>query len=104
MLGINRASVKWVKRFSDHCGIHYPLASDKSGQVSRLYDVRRPLGLGVSRVTYVIDAQGIIQEAFHNEFAVSSHVETALRALENAGQAPAAPRWDLSDRRIRMLT
>ncbi len=58
------------------------MASDKSGEVSRLYDVRRRLGLGTSRVTYIIGPEGTIQGAFHNELDVSSHIRQALKALD----------------------
>ncbi|MYC29793.1 MAG: hypothetical protein F4X65_06865 [Chloroflexi bacterium] len=54
--------------------------------MSRLYDVRRWLGLGTSRVTYVIDAEGIIRDAFHHELSTSSHVERALNVLEAVGR------------------
>lgn len=86
MLGVCTAGVNWVRRFSEHCGVSFPLASDKSGALSRLYDVRRWLGLGTSRVTYVIDAEGIIRDAFHHELSTSSHVERALNVLEAVGR------------------
>lgn len=85
-MGVCTAGVNWVRRFAEHCGVDFPLASDKSGEVSRLYDVRRWLGLGSSRVTYVIDANGIIRDAFHHEFSTSSHVERALEVLAAVSQ------------------
>ena len=86
MLGVSTAGVNWVRRFAEHCGVDFPLASDKSGEVSRLYDVRRWLGLGTSRVTYVIDGEGTIRDAFHHEVSTSGHVERALEVLGNLGQ------------------
>lgn len=90
VLGVCTAGVNWVRRFAEHCGVSFPLASDKSGEVSRRYDVRRRLGLGTPlstrRVTYVIDGEGIIWDAFHNELSMSSHIERALKVLETIGQ------------------
>ena len=39
--------------------------------------------LGTSRVTYVIDGEGIIRGAFHDELRMTSHVQNALRTLED---------------------
>ena len=41
----------------------------------------RPL-ICTSRVTYVIDGEGVIQGVYHNEIVMSSHIRNALGALE----------------------
>lgn len=82
MIGISTDSADRNERFGDSLGIPYELGSDASGEVRRLYDVRRRFGLGTSRVTYVIDVEGVIREAFHNEIMMARHVQTALRTLE----------------------
>ena len=74
-----------MKDFGDHTGTPFELGSDVSGEIRRLYDVRRRFGLGTSRVTYVIDAEGIIRGAFHDEIRMRSHVQNALRTLESIG-------------------
>ena len=81
VIGISADSVKRMKDFGEHTGAPFGLGSDASGQIRRLYDVRRRFGLGTSRVTYVIDAEGVIRGAFHNELAMKSHVQYALRTL-----------------------
>ena len=55
------------------------------GKIRKLYDVRRRFGLGTSRVTYVIDRQGVIRAAFHNEVSMSSHINNSLDALAAIG-------------------
>ena len=70
-----------AKGFADSLGIPFELGSDASGEVRRLYDVRRRFGLGTSRVTYVIDTEGIVRGSFHNEFQMTSHIEYALTTL-----------------------
>ena len=72
-----------VKRFGEAVGTPFDLGSDAAGEIRRLFDVERRFGLGTSRVTYVIDGDGVIRRAFHDEFRVASHVQYALRALES---------------------
>ena len=83
VIGISTDSVDRVKRFGEAVGTPFDLGSDAAGEIRRLYDVERRFGLGTSRVTYVIDGDGVIRGAFHDEFRVASHVQYALRALES---------------------
>lgn len=82
MLGVSPDSVARLERFAAANGIAFPLGSDTSGQVRRLYDVQRRFRMGTSRITYVIDSRGIIRDVYHNEISMASHVRRALRALE----------------------
>jgi peroxiredoxin Q/BCP len=79
-----------LKDFCDSIGIPYELGSDNSGEVCRLYDVRRRFGLGTSRVTYILDADGIVRGAFHNEFRMRRHVQDALKTLKSISAPPHA--------------
>ena len=45
--------------------------------------MRRRFGLGTSRVTYVIDAEGVVRGAFHNEFQMNSHIRYVLKTLKD---------------------
>ena len=74
-----------LKRFAQANDLPLALGSDSAGKVRRLYDVRRRYGLGTSRFTYVIDAQGIIRDVYHNEFSMTSHARQALRVVEKLG-------------------
>ena len=68
--------------------IPFPLLSDSDKKVARLYDVARRMGLGVSRVTYLIDKSGVIREVFHHEVRIGKHVEDVLegvKALDKEG-------------------
>ena len=82
MVGISTDGSDALCRFSDKLGLPYALASDSSGEVRRLYDVRRRFGLGTSRFTYVVDTAGVIRSVYHNEFEMESHARSALEALE----------------------
>ena len=88
VIGISADSVEKAKPFQESIGIPFELGSDASGEVRRLYDVRRIFGLGTSRVTYVIDTQGVIRGAFHNELNMASHVQFALETLKNISAEP----------------
>ena len=83
VIGISTDSVDRLKRFGDAVETPFGLGSDAAGDVRRLYDVQRRFGLGTSRVTYVIDGDGVIRDVFHNEIVMSSHVQHALRKLES---------------------
>lgn len=83
VLGISTDGVDRLRRFGEACETPFGLGSDESGKIRRLYDVERHLGLGTSRVTYVISEYGLIRGAFHDEVVMASHVRNALRTLEN---------------------
>ena len=71
-----------MARFGMTLEVPYELGSDQTRELCKIYDVRRRFGLGVSRVTYVIDVNSIIRAVFHNEFSMTGHVRNALRALD----------------------
>lgn len=81
VVGVSTGSPDAVGRFGEACGAPFGLVSDTSGEIRRLYDVERRLGMGTSRVTYVVDVHGVIKGVFHNEILLSSHVRNTLRVL-----------------------
>ena len=83
VIGISTDSVDRLRRFGDSTGAPFGLGSDAAGEIRRLYDVRRRFGLGTSRVTYVIDAEGVIRSVLHNEVVMSHHIESSLRTLQS---------------------
>ncbi|MYC07570.1 MAG: redoxin domain-containing protein [Chloroflexi bacterium] len=82
VLGISTDTSAALDAFARELGLPYSLASDRTGEVRRLYDVQRRFGLGTSRVTYVIDSSGKIQSAHHNEFAIKSHAHHSIEILQ----------------------
>ena len=77
-VGLSTDSVERLKRFREAQGVTFPLVSDRRGNVARLFDVRRRFGLGTSRATYVIDTEGVIRDAYHNELSMWRHAHRAL--------------------------
>ena len=84
-MGISTDDADTLYRFRNAFDLPFDLVSDASGKIRKLYDVRRRFGLGTSRVTYVIDRQGVIRGAFHNEISMSSHVNNTLDTLTAIG-------------------
>jgi peroxiredoxin Q/BCP len=60
----------------------FPIISDERRYISRAYDVTWPLVSTIKRITYVMDAQGVIEAVFRHEFQVSRHLDDVLRHLE----------------------
>ena len=80
-VGVSTDSVERLRRFGAAQNVTFPLVSDSAGSVRRLYEVRRRFGLGTSRVTYVIDREGMIRDIHHNELFPSRHARRSLRSL-----------------------
>ena len=49
--------------------------------VARIYEARRWFGLGNRRITYVIDDNGIIADAFQHEIDIMKNIRRTLKAL-----------------------
>jgi peroxiredoxin Q/BCP len=62
------------RRFAERYRLPFSLVADEDHRLAKLFGVRRPLGLGSWRVTYVIDPEGIVRGAFHHELTMSKHV------------------------------
>ena len=85
VVGISTDDADTLYRFRNTFDLPFDLVTDASGEIRKLYDVRRRFGLGTSRVTYVIDRHGVIRAAFHNEVSMSSHIKSTLDALAAIG-------------------
>ncbi|MBF5041949.1 peroxiredoxin [Aggregicoccus sp. 17bor-14] len=68
--------------FAVATGATYPMVGDPEAGIARSYDVVWPLLKRTQRVTFVIDAQGIIRGIFHHELRVGHHVRMVVRAVQ----------------------
>ena len=59
----------------------FRLLSDRGGQVRKRYGVPATLGLIPGRVTFVIDAAGIVRHVFNSQTQATRHVDEALAVL-----------------------
>ncbi len=81
VVGVNSDSLALHGKFADEYHLPYALASDPNKSVCRAYDAVWLFGLGIRRITYVIDKEGIIRGRIHNELSMNRHWEYVLRVL-----------------------
>jgi peroxiredoxin Q/BCP len=65
----------------------FPLLSDVEKFVITMYDVNGPLGLGVRRVTYLIDQARVIRSAVKADFRIIQHEDFVRKATLLSGHA-----------------
>jgi thioredoxin-dependent peroxiredoxin len=86
VLGVSPDPVKKVKAFDDKYGLAFPLLADADHSVAEAYGVwgeKSMYGrkyMGVERTTFVIGADGVIQEVFRR-VKPAEHDELVLGAL-----------------------
>ena len=88
VVGVSPQDADSHKRFRDRHGLPFTLLCDPEKSVVRQYDVDGPLGLGVRRVTYLIDENRKIQGALAADLRISKHtqfIEDAIRLRESSG-------------------
>jgi len=65
----------------------FPLLSDVEKFVIKMYDVNGPLGLGVRRVTYLIDQARVIRSVVKADFRIIQHEDFVRKATLLSGHA-----------------
>jgi len=81
VVGISSDSVASHRRFAAAEKLSFPLLSDRAGAVRELYGVEKTLGILPGRVTYVIDAAGIVRHVYSSQLMVMRHSTEALDAV-----------------------
>jgi peroxiredoxin Q/BCP len=82
VIGISSDSPKSHRLFAEQNRLPFLLLSDSDGSVRERYGVPRTLGLLPGRVTYVIDADGVVRHVFSSQFQAARHVSEALGVLK----------------------
>jgi len=88
VLGVSPDPVESHRKFARKYGLTYPLLSDESKDVHKLYGVWKKKKLfgreymGVIRTTFVIDDKGYIRHIF-SRVRIKKHVEQILAVLSN---------------------
>ena len=83
VVGVSSDDVESHRRFADKHRLPFRLLSDRGGDVRRRFGVPKTLGFIDGRVTYVIDAQGVICHVFNSQLRTGRHVEEALRLVRS---------------------
>ena len=87
ILGCSADPIKKQKKFCDKHGFKYPLLSDESHDMLEKYGVwgkKKFMGreyMGISRVTYIIDENGIIEKVYE-KVKTTSHAKDIINDLE----------------------
>jgi len=83
IIGVSADSPKRQKNFREKKGFQYPLLSDESHEMLEAYGAwgkKKFMGreyMGISRITYVIDENGIIEKVYE-KVSVKSHSRDIL--------------------------
>jgi peroxiredoxin Q/BCP len=83
VLGISSDSEESHRHFATKFSLPYQLLSDPDGKVRSLYGASSLFGLMPRRVTFTIDAAGVIRNVFRSDARFEQHVEAALASLQN---------------------
>ncbi|MBL6689760.1 MAG: peroxiredoxin [Pseudomonadales bacterium] len=70
-------------RFRKRYELPFPLLDDRKKEVIRAYGVNGPLGIGVRRVTYLINQDKRIERRVVADFAVKHHVQFIEQVVED---------------------
>ncbi|KAL5519937.1 hypothetical protein ACEPAG_1597 [Sanghuangporus baumii] len=87
IIGISPDPVEKQKSFVNKHGLTYPILSDAKGEARKAYRVGKAL-LGLapsSRVTFVIDSEGIVKDVYDSTLNFSAHkkfVEDWLKTIQ----------------------
>lgn len=88
VVGISPQPVDSHRRFRDEYSLPFTLLSDEDKTAIRAYGVDGPLGIGVRRATFLLDAKGKVLDAVLADLRIARHrefVENAIAA--RAGKA-----------------
>ncbi|HYK81741.1 MAG TPA: peroxiredoxin [Gemmatimonadales bacterium] len=82
VIGVSADSVPAHRRFASRHALPFLLLSDRDGAVRALYGVEKTLGLLPGRVTFVIDAAGVVRHIFSSQLQVTRHSREAARVVQ----------------------
>jgi len=82
IVGISADSVASHRRFAAKEKLAFRLLSDRNGSVRDLYGVEKTLGVWPGRVTFVIDAGGIVRRIYSSQLQPARHSREALDAVQ----------------------
>jgi peroxiredoxin Q/BCP len=81
VMGVSSDSSSSHRSFAQRHRLPFTLLADRDGAVRKRYGVPATFGLLPGRVTFVIDAEGVVRHVFNSQLAATRHVTEALEAL-----------------------
>ena len=82
LVGVSPQGEESHRRFREEHGLEFPLLCDEDKKVIKTYDCDGPLGIGVRRVTYLIDTDGTIRDAIKADFRIGRHIDFVEKQLD----------------------
>lgn len=83
VVGVSPQDAASHRRFADKYVLKFTLLSDPDKRVIKAYQLDGPLGFGVRRGTYLISADGVIQDSVLADLRIAEHERFVRRALES---------------------
>ncbi len=84
VVGVSPQSVASHQRFKNSHNLPFPLLFDDGKKVIRAFGLDGPMGFGVRRTTFLIDAEKKILNRVNSEFFVGSHIKFIETAIQSA--------------------
>ena len=84
VVGISADSVSSHARFRERHSLPYRLLADEDKRTIKAYGVDGPLGFGVRRATFLIGADGRVQDVVNAALRIGKHAALVRRALAAA--------------------
>jgi thioredoxin-dependent peroxiredoxin len=81
VVGISPQSPQSHAKFKAKYQLPFVLLSDEQKTVAKMYGVNGPLGIGVRRATFLIDASRRIRDAVLADFMISRHADFVRKAV-----------------------
>ena len=81
VVGISPQSPASHAKFKAKHQLPFTLLSDEQKTVAKMYGVNGPLGIGVRRATFLIDASRRIRDAVLADFMISRHADFIRKAV-----------------------
>jgi peroxiredoxin Q/BCP len=81
VVGISPQSPRSHAKFKAKYQLPFVLLSDEQKTVVKMYGVNGPLGIGVRRATYLIDASRRIRDAVLANFMIGRHADFVRKAV-----------------------
>jgi peroxiredoxin Q/BCP len=81
VVGISPQSPETHAKFKAKYQLPFDLLSDQQKTVIKMYAVNGPLGIGVRRVTYLIDGNRRIRDAVLADFMIARHSDFVRKAI-----------------------
>jgi thioredoxin-dependent peroxiredoxin len=85
VIGVSSDSSESHKKFATRYKLPFTLLADRGGKLRKLYGVPSTLGLLPGRVTFVIDAGGVVRHVFNSQLDATRHVSESLDGLRKTG-------------------